>query len=102
MEKVVIFGASVGGERGLRSLPHGKKAVAFCDNDAGKHGTRYRGLPVIAPTELKSIQFDRILVASSYYPEIFNQLVDLQVPLDRIDILDAAILNGEDDPSAAV
>lgn len=102
MEKIVIFGASIGGERALRWLPRGKKAVAFCDNNKAKHGTQFHGLPVLAPDALKTFGQDRVLIASAYYPEIFNQLVDLGVPLDRIDILDAEILNGVDQPTNTV
>jgi FlaA1/EpsC-like NDP-sugar epimerase len=99
MEKVIIFGASLGGLRALRSLPRGRRAIAFCDNDRAKHGTNFHDLPVIAPGEVASTAHDRVLIASTYYTEIFNQLVDLDVTVERIDILDSDILNGVDEPS---
>ncbi|MFZ0427153.1 MAG: hypothetical protein WAO20_03475 [Acidobacteriota bacterium] len=99
MERVVVFGAGCGGERGLRTLPRRRKAVAFCDNDPAKQGERLRGLPVIPPNDLRKTAYDRILIASMYYPEIYHQLVDLGVTPDRIDILDPDILSGQDDPT---
>ena len=100
MQNIIIFGASVGGRRGLYSLPGGRKAVAFCDNDTKKHGTRFEGLPVIAPAQLAQIPYDRILVASSYQRTILDQLKELGIPLERVDLLDPDILNGlEDSPT---
>ena len=102
MEKIIIFGASLGGERALKSLSRGKKAIAFSDNDPKKHGSTLSGLPVVAPNEILQRPYDKVLIASSYYPEIFNQLVDLGVPLRAIDILDADILNGVEETSPTI
>lgn len=97
MEKIVIFGASVGGERGLHALRRKQKAIAFSDNDAAKHGTRILGLPVVPPSEVPTSGYDRVLVASGYYSEIFEQLVKLGVPAERIDILDHDLLEGREE-----
>jgi FlaA1/EpsC-like NDP-sugar epimerase len=99
MEKIVIFGASLGGERGLRSLPRGQQAVAFCDNSKAKHGTQFHGLPVIAPEAIRDTPHDRVLIASSYYEQIFDQLVALGLPAERIDVLEAHLLEGKPDPA---
>ena len=95
MEKVIVFGASRGGTRAFRHLPRRTRVVAFCDNDHAKQGCKFEGRPVISPDRLPDTDFDYILVASSYYPEIFNQLLAIGIPLDRIEVLDAEILRGE-------
>lgn len=100
--RIVIFGASTGGERALRSLSRPLVAVAFCDNDRGKRGTEFHSLPVVGPDELGSLPHDRVLIASRYYADIFNQLVDLGVAPERIDILDDDILHGVDEPSRII
>ena len=102
MRKIVIFGASLGGERGLKSLSRGQRAIAFCDNDASKHGTKFHGLPVVGTQDLNTLPYDRILIASRYYPEIFNQIVDLGIAPDRIDILALDALGGADDPTSII
>ena len=86
-DRVVIFGASLAGERGLSAMPDGRKAVAFCDNDTGKHGTMFCGLPVIAPAALAQTPHEWVLIAAGAYREIFLQLAALGEPLDRLEIL---------------
>lgn len=102
MQRIIIFGASLGGQRALKSLPRKAKAVAFSDNDPKKHGQQLDGLPIVSPDEIKSQPFDTVLIASSYYPQIFNQLIDLGIPLDSIEILDADILSGVEEPSSNI
>jgi len=99
MKKIVIFGASLGGERGLRSLPSSQRAVAFCDNARAKHGTLFHGLPVISPDAISSTPYDRVLIASSYYEQIFDQLIASGIPAERIDVLEAHLLEGRPDPT---
>lgn len=94
----MIFGASLGGHRALRSLGRDRRVIAFCDNAAEKHGGVVHGIPVVAPAQLASMGFDRVLIASAHYPEIYAQLIDLGVAADRIEILDPDVLNGADEP----
>ena len=93
-ERVVIFGASLGGERVLASLPSTRLAVAFADNDIRRHGSSYHGLPVVAPAALKNLPHERVLIASSAYREIFLQLAAMGLPLDRLEIVPHAVRNG--------
>lgn len=73
--RIVIFGASKGGERFLRRCGDQYDAVAFCDNDAAKAGTQIEGIEVVRPVDLSRIDFDRIIIASMYGNEIRNQLI---------------------------
>jgi len=94
---IVIFGASLGGRRAFQSLGWGDKVMAFCDNDASKHGTLFMGRPVVAPVSLNGLGADRILIASSHAGEIYPQLLALGIDSARIDVLDNSILNGAND-----
>lgn len=86
-ERVIVFG--LGGK-----LSHEKKnkkefyeslnIVNFCDNNTALTGTEYDGKKVIAPADLNQCQFDRIIVASNYYREIFCQLADMGVDRTKI------------------
>ncbi|MEO5344687.1 MAG: hypothetical protein H7842_15480, partial [Gammaproteobacteria bacterium SHHR-1] len=69
-EKIILFGASVGGERGLKHLKRKYQVVGFCDNDSSKHSTTIKGIMVYAPDQLKDIEWDKIIICSMYYPEI--------------------------------
>ena len=95
-QEILIFGAGMAGQRVLKALPKGKKAIAFVDNDEKKAGLKVKGLPVIGPDAIAEFEFDKILIASMHYSVIFYQLVDLGIPLDRIDIADSHIMNGLD------
>lgn len=97
--RIVIFGASVGGQRARRVLRCDERVIAFCDNDRAKHGQQLGGVPIIAPDHLRSTQYDRVLIASSYHREIRAQLRDqLGVDGAKIEVLDGATLRAVGEP----
>lgn len=94
--KAVYFGASKGGQRGFRHFKNQYEAIGFSDNDVQKHGTKFCGLPVYAPEQLKELDFDIIIICSMYHDEIQYQLVrELGIPYDKVDILEDSILNDD-------
>lgn len=74
------------------------EVLGFLDNDSKKHGTSIAGRRVYGPEVLDQQQWDRIVIASMYDEEIFRQLMELGVPITKIDVLDRAVLLGDDDP----
>ena len=73
LEKIIIFGASNTGKNAFEVLNKKYEVVAFCDNDANKHGAQFCGITVIAPSDLQ--KDNKIIVASLYYAlEIAFQL----------------------------
>lgn len=74
--RVLIFGTGSGGINFYRS--HGKRyhVIGFLDNNLQKHGQALFGKTIYAPHTLASLSFDQIIIASDYYREIHQQLVD--------------------------
>jgi len=74
---IVIFGAGSSGQIVRNQLDKGIN-VLFCDNDEKKFGSFIHDSEVISPEELKNLnqkQKDiRIIIASEWYAEIYNQL----------------------------
>lgn len=60
--------------------------VAFMDNDPAKQGQQLDGRPIVAPAAVQNLTFDCIclMVGNAIYPEIHQQLLDLQVPEEKI------------------
>ena len=48
--------------------------IAFTDNNAAVWDTSYNGTPIVAPSELKKLAFDIVVICSLYFQEIRRQL----------------------------
>lgn len=97
-DKVVVFGASLGGRRALKSLRKQYDIVSFVDNDETKHGSVLVGKPVKSPAELSNMTFDKVFVASAYAAEIMYQLrQDIRVPPEKIALVPSEVLDGDDE-----
>lgn len=85
-ERVLVFGASVGGINFCKG--HGRRydVLGFVDNSAQKHGQHLLGKLIYAPHELSQLDFDKVIIASDYYREIFPQLINLGIADAKIDI----------------
>ena len=97
MTRIVIFGAGLGGKRALNALPPEVTAIAFCDNCPALHGRKICGLPVVDPARLFELDLDYVLIASSYFDEIFDQLIAFGFPIERIEVLDPEVRNGNEE-----
>jgi len=73
---IVIFGAGNGGQQLLEVLSdRSVKPDFFCDNDSKLWGTTIRGLRVLSPSELATMNnIPLILIASNWAREIADQL----------------------------
>ncbi len=60
--------------------------IGFIDNAQSKWGTTFMGKKVYSPAEGLSLDFDRIIIASTkYYKEIYNQLgTEYNIPDEKI------------------
>jgi hypothetical protein len=58
----------------------------FSDNNQNKWGTLYRNKRIIPPGELINIVFDKIIITvnSTYDTKIFSQLLQLEIPKNKI------------------
>ncbi|EIC22327.1 nucleoside-diphosphate sugar epimerase/dehydratase [Thiorhodovibrio frisius] len=97
-EKGIIFGASLGGRRALKSLRKEYDIVGFVDNDRSKHGQDFMGRFVWPPAEIVNRDVDKIFIASVYAPEIMYQLLrEYGILKSKIVVVPAEILSGEDE-----
>jgi glycosyltransferase involved in cell wall biosynthesis len=72
--RIVIFGAGAAGQIALRALPD---VVGLVDNDPAKCGRLFEQIPVRSPESLRDRHQDMILVCSTHWPAITQQLIDM-------------------------
>jgi len=80
--KVVVFGAGSAGERIHGVLKGDVEVVAYVDNDPKKQGGYFFESPIISPESIHTLQFDKVVVASTYSLEIVSQVIALGVKQD--------------------
>ncbi len=71
MSDIIIFGA---GSMGRRCLRHMDKVTYFVDNNSDLVGKRIDGVPVLSPSELPKRKIESLVVASTWWKEIINQI----------------------------
>ena len=79
MKRIVIFGTGSSAERAWRRLSslEDVEIVACSDNDPGKHGHAFHDVPIRPPSELHHFDWDYVVVASQWFPQIREQLTDM-------------------------
>lgn len=89
--KIIVFGA---GDQGMLTAlllkENDMPPYAFCDNSTAAHGTRIKGLPVIAPADILTLDGEYAVVNNdSYRDEKRAQLLALGIPTEKIWTFDA-------------
>ena len=84
--RIAIFGASLAGRRAYDALKGKVRIAAFVDNDSEKWGESFCGIPVLSVKSLPDLDCSKIVIASERAPEIYEQLIELGWPQDRIEI----------------
>ncbi|GLR64420.1 LicD family protein [Marinospirillum insulare] len=83
-KKVILFGASKGGDSFITHNQH-LKVLAIADNDTQRWGSQLLGIPIINPTEIPTYIFDEIIITSQWQDSIISQLVNqLGITRDKI------------------
>lgn len=85
MKKVVVFGVGQIFINFLLNDLDNYEIMCFSDNDKQKIGKSILGKIIIDPNEIPSWIFDKILVTSSYYEQIFSQLKEIGINEDKIE-----------------
>lgn len=93
--RTVVFGTGSAAVRVVRSLSPSYRVIAYADNDSSKCGVKFQGKPVVGPSGILDLHYDRLLIASSSYTEIYRQLVEIRVPKGRIEVADSDIMEGK-------
>lgn len=74
--KVLIFGAGSGAINFYKSNKTHYKIIGFIDNNIHKQGLLLFKKKIFSPYELSKINYDIIIIASDYFKEIYEQLVE--------------------------
>jgi len=75
MKKVLVFGASKGGESFLKNAQGAYECLAFVDNDTNKWGKTLTNKKIISPDEISDYIYDEIVLASYWASSIKKQLI---------------------------
>ena len=76
MKKILVFGTGGAAEKLIQNSGEIYDIVAFADNDPKKHGTLFHDRPVVAPARIRDFSFEHLIIASMWFADIRNQLVE--------------------------
>lgn len=83
--KILIFGTGSSAEKFIANIDFDKVDIlGFIDNDHKKQNTKFMGIKITSPNEIKKFDFDNIIIASQFVDEIIPQLLNLGVPFNKI------------------
>ena len=68
--------------------------MAFADNAIPIQKSLFCGKPVINPNDINKLEFDDVIIASQFFHEICSQLVQLNVPTEKITLVPRDLLVG--------
>jgi hypothetical protein len=84
---IVIFGAGAGGRRAATHCARARAVQYLVDSDPEKQGTRVLDWDVRPPAAILATPDVSVIVASIHADQIFEQLLALGVPAQRIEIV---------------
>lgn len=85
MNRLLIFGCGKKAKEISRYIDKRKnKILCYIDNDAQKVGKEYLGKTVVAPNDIQNLEYDYILIASIYWKEMRQQLLELGIERKKI------------------
>lgn len=83
--KILLFGASLGGQNFIKNHANDYEILAIIDNDPNKHGKLLNNIVIISPDEIQNYDYDKIIVTSMYVDSISKQLSELGIAKEKID-----------------
>lgn len=94
--RVLIFGTGAGGINFYKYNRRRYRVIGFVDNNQQKQGQHLFGKLIHAPQQLSALVFDKIIIASDYYSEIYPQLTDkLAIDEQRIEVFHGAQISSQ-------
>ncbi|PIC94704.1 hypothetical protein CSV69_15455 [Sporosarcina sp. P26b] len=98
IDKVIVFGASEGGKNYYEKQTD-YKILAFIDNDKNKHGNLIGSILIVSPENMKKYDYDYIIIASVFYKEIKNQLLNkFKISPKKVKVAPKRLLKVSDRP----
>ncbi|HEY4319058.1 MAG TPA: glycosyltransferase 61 family protein [Herbaspirillum sp.] len=96
--RILIFGTGAGGVSFYQRARSRYKVVGFLDNNRQKQGQALFGKVIYAPQTIDQLLFDKIIIVSDYYREIYQQLIgELAVSEQKVSVFQQA----SQEPSSA-
>ena len=90
--KIIIFGIGIAGRAIYRQLQQKYEIVGFIENNSALHGTLYNTIPIYAVEELERLLFDKIAMSGVWIESMEKQLLDLNIPKDKIWLIEDSSL----------
>ncbi len=90
--KIIIFGIGIAGRAIYRQLQFEHEIVGFIENNKNLHGTLYNNIPIYAVEELNQLSFDKIAMSGVWIESMEKQLLDLNIPKDKIWLIEDSSL----------
>lgn len=87
--KIVVFGIGSYYKKIENVIKERYEIAAFTDNKVTELGETYQGIQLIPPAELKYQDYDKIVIASSYFKQISSQLLKMGISNEKIAIIPA-------------
>ena len=76
MKKIIIFGTGEFGNNIYKMYKDNHDVIYFADNDKKKHNKFVDGIEIVSAQNLKNLNYDEIVIASTYADEIYQQLTN--------------------------
>ncbi|WP_218029558.1 nucleoside-diphosphate sugar epimerase/dehydratase, partial [Aneurinibacillus danicus] len=83
-KNVLIFGTGSYYSHIKKNIQEKYHIIAFIDNDSRKQGAFFEGKHIISPLDIEKYNYEKILVASSFFYDISIQLVNLGIPSNKV------------------
>lgn len=86
-EKIILFGASRGGENFIKHNKENYEILAIADNDEKRWGSFIEDFKIISPKDILKYDFDNIFITTQWVDSITYQLTqDLKISIEKIKI----------------
>ncbi len=76
MKKILVFGTGGAAEKLMENGADIYDIIGFADNNPKKQGTLFHDRRVYAPSEIRGLPFEQIIVASMWFNDIREQLIE--------------------------
>lgn len=90
--KIIIFGIGIAGRAIYRQLQLEHEIVGFIENNKSLHRTLYNNIPIYDVEELNQLSFDKIAMSGVWIESMEKQLLDLNIPKDKIWLIEDSSL----------
>jgi capsular polysaccharide biosynthesis protein len=73
-EKIIVFGTGSAAIKYVKGVRKTHQVVGYLDNNTEKHGKKLNDIPIFPPDQIKQFPRLSVIVASSFFDEIYAQL----------------------------